>query len=127
MKAQMNLLDEIIVDNFAGGGGASWQEWKWVAKSFQLKTYIIGIDDNAIPQITPSVNSPSRYQDRWNLWHMRSGYGITYDYSPAYTNGGWDMAPSSSYTIAQAGNVYFGDFMYSNSTGEYRTDDWYAR
>lgn len=99
---------------------ATWSEWIYTGTTFQKKNYGIKIADSVI-NMAPSEDCPSAV---WNngTWDIKSGYGVSVDYSPACTSLDGYLYPSSTaFTAIQRGYMQFPEFGYLPLVGKYRT------
>ena len=101
-------------------GGVSWTVWEYENGNFVLKKYGIQLN-NTSPEITPSENcDTAKYID--GEWSMKSGYGVSLNFKPQIgTLNGCYTPNSSAYTSVQSACAAFPEYMYSRSSGEYRT------
>jgi len=97
----------------------SWAVWEYENNAFVKRTY--GLELNpAAPSIVPDVNSPSR-KNTGGTWSMGSGYGFTLAWStPTRTLSGFTAPPAASHTAVQVASMYFPEFRYSNTVGNFR-------
>ena len=99
-------------------GSASWKVWEYEDGSFHLIEYGIAISESD-PRISPDENCPSASLNG-NEWTMKSGYGITLNYSPTLTVlEGAQMPTEEAYTDLQAVQASFSEYGYSMEQGKY--------
>lgn len=99
---------------------ATWSIWLYENGSFVKKNYGIAISSIS-PSISPDDDCPSA-EYKAGQWLMKSGYGITMDYTPGITSiNGYEMPQSSAYTGVQRAEAYFPEFKYAKTVGNYRS------
>ena len=98
-----------------------WSEWVYENGTFVKKTYGLTMDPASKPILTPDPDSSSReYQN--GKWTMKSGYGYTVNWMIGTKTGSGLLSPSSTaITPAQDARLYFPEFQYGMTLGEYRT------
>ena len=101
-------------------GTATWNMWVYEGGRLVLKNY--GISVTSInPEVSPGANCSTAIK-AGSVWTMKSGYGITMNWSPdIVSKSGCVMPSSDAYTSPQ--NVYatFSEFGYSTASDKYRT------
>ena len=99
---------------------ATWTMWEYENGAFVLKKYGIRISDVA-PVITPSIEcNTAVYED--GTWTMKSGYGITINYSPEISSvSGYLHPDNNAYTAVQSVAAKFPEYSYFDADGNYRT------
>lgn len=100
-------------------GSASWTIWAYENSSFVLKKYGIKIDAE-MPKITPDSNCASATYNG-DVWTVRSGYGITMNFTPQIVVlRGYKAPDQDSYTDLQSAYATFSEYGYRTEDGEYR-------
>ena len=101
-------------------GSASWTVWEYENGTFVQKKYGIKVSASA-PVISPSINCKTA-EFIGGKWIMKSGYGITLEYTPGIaTLGGCNTPSESAYTGVQAAFATFPEYRYLDTYGKYRT------
>lgn len=99
-------------------GAVTWDVWEYTT-TFVKKTYGVSLSASQ-PRITPDADSPSRSGSRTS-WTMRSGYGVTMSYVPAFSPvSGSTYASSDMYTDVQTVVALFPEFSYSSANWKCR-------
>lgn len=104
----------------AKAGSATWNMWVYEGGKLVLKSYGITVG-NTTPTVTPGSGCLTA-EKVGATWKMKSGYGITLNWNPAFVaKFGYIMPNADAYTEAQ--NVYatFSEFGYSVASEKYRT------
>lgn len=94
--------------------------WVYEGGRLVLKNYGITVT-SVNPEVSPSANCSTAVKTG-NVWTMKSGYGITMNWTPnIVSKSGCVMPSSDAYTSPQ--NVYatFSEFGYSTASNKYRT------
>lgn len=99
---------------------ATWTMWEYENGEFVLKKYGIQISLDS-PAVTPSDDCKTAiFED--GKWKMRSGYGITMNYTPGIsTVSGYNRPDSNAYTSVQYAVATFPEFRYYDTNGNCRT------
>lgn len=91
--------------------GFSWTEWKYENGAFVLKTYGIRVN-SAIPTLKPDVSCPTAEMTNGH-WTIKSGYGITLEWTPAIiAESGCSMPSSDCYTGIQYAYATYPEYRY---------------
>jgi len=99
---------------------ATWSIWEYQNNQFTQKTYGIEISQD-MPSIHPDERCGSAGYEH-SKWIMRSGYGISIQYTPSIVvANGCVMPNESAYTAVQHVAVTLPEFEYDNMTSLYRT------
>ncbi len=109
-----------IVTPTTKAGTATWNMWVYEGGRLVLKNYGITVT-TVNPEVSPSANCSTAVKTG-NVWTMKSGYGITMNWTPnIVSKSGYVMPSSDAYTSPQ--NVYatFSEFGYSTASNKYRT------
>lgn len=100
-----------------------WSEWIYENRTFIKKTYGLTMDPASKPVLTPDPDSPSR-QYQGGKWTMKSGYGYTVNWPvTTKTGSGLLSPPAAAITPSQDVRLYFPEFQYGMTLGQYRTLD----
>lgn len=121
VKAKPSDFKEVPIPTWKHTISSQWSEWVYENDAFEKKTYGIQLTTPTF-NIVPDVISPSR---EYNVrWFMASGYGYTLNCTAqTKTLTGKTTPPDASYTAAQAANLLFPEFGYSNAANMYRSLD----
>ena len=104
----------------AKAGSATWNMWVYENGRLGLKSYGITVG-NTTPTVTPGSGCLTA-EKIGPSWKMKSGYGITLNWSPALVaKSGYIMPGTDAYTEAQSVYATFPEFGFSTANEKYRT------
>ena len=100
----------------------TWSMWIYENDAFKKANYGVRIADGIKPSITPDPGSHSE-RDTSGTWIMKSGYGISLVFLPAFSEVGSDylIPPASAVTSVQSAYATFPEFGYLKEVNKYRT------
>lgn len=102
-------------------GSTSWSEWVYQNDKFVKKNYTVSLSSSDIA-IAPDSRIESSMKIA-NVWQMKSGYGISLNWTPKVISTGSADATNAMYTEAQTAYAMFPEYRYVEGAEQSRLLD----